>query len=62
MKYAIKVKFEDDWIYVSEGPIDDLRVSVMSIEEAKEALEAWSMYGNLENIQIVEYHENVHSN
>ena len=42
--------------------MEDLRVSVMSIEEAKEVLEAWSMYGNIENLQIVEYNEDVHSN
>lgn len=57
MKYAIKIKFEDDWLYLSEGPMEDLRVSVMSIEEAKEALEAWSMYGSIDCIQIVEYND-----
>lgn len=55
MKYAIKVKFGDEFAYVMEGPMDNLRVSVMSLEDAEEAVRAWLLYGNSANIQIVEY-------
>jgi len=55
MKYAVKVMLGDDWIYMSEGPIKDLRVSVMTLEEAEEVVEAWTVYGHEEKIKIVEY-------
>jgi len=55
MKYAVKVMLGDDWIYMSEGPIEDLRVSVMTLEEAEEVVKAWTVYGHEEKIKIVEY-------
>lgn len=55
MNYAIMVKLGDDWVYMSEGPIEDLRVSVMSLEDAEEAIEAWKHYGNEQDIKIVPY-------
>jgi hypothetical protein len=55
MNYAVKVMLGDDWVYMSEGPIEDLRVSVMSLEEAEEVVEAWTVYGHEEKIKIVEY-------
>jgi hypothetical protein len=55
MNYAVKVMLGDDWIYMSEGPIEDLRVSVMTLEEAEEVVEAWTVYGHEEKIKIVEY-------
>ena len=56
MNYAIMVKLGDDWRYMCEGPIDDLRVSVMSLEDAEEAaVEAWKYYGNEQDIKIVPY-------
>lgn len=55
MRYAIRVKFEDDWLYVSEGPIDNLRPCLMTLEEAQEALEIWRREGREELVEIVEY-------
>ena len=55
MKYAIKVKFEDGWLYVSEGPIDELRPMIMTLEQAQELARLWELEGHEENIEIVEY-------
>lgn len=56
-KYALKVWMDDSWLYVSEGPIDELRVCLMTLEEAQEAAEAWRIEGHEEAIEIVEYQE-----
>ena len=48
---------DDSWLYVSEGPIDELRVCLMTLEEAQEAAEAWRIEGHEEAIEIVEYQE-----
>lgn len=55
MKYALRVWFDGDWLYISEGPIDELRVCLMTLEEAEEAAESWRVAGHEEKIEIVEY-------
>lgn len=59
--YALRVWFDGDWLFVSEGPIDELRVCLMTLEEAEEAAEAWRIEGHEEAIEVVLY-EDVHSN
>lgn len=54
-KYALRVMFEDDWLFVSEGPIDDLRVCLMTLEDANAAAESWRVEGHEEAIEVVEY-------
>lgn len=42
MKYAIKVWYDETWRFVSEGPVDNLRVmTTSSYEEAREWKELW---------------------
>ena len=55
MKYALKVLFDGDWLYVSEGPIDSLRVLVLDLENAEALAESWKQEGYDEVIEIVEY-------
>jgi hypothetical protein len=55
MNYAIMVMLGDDWQYMCEGPIEDLRVALMTLEDAEEAVEAWKHYGSEQDIKIVEY-------
>lgn len=55
MKYALKVWFDDSWLYISEGPIDDLRVmTTESYEEALEWRSLWIKNGQ-EKVEVVEY-------
>lgn len=55
MKYALKVWFDDSWLYVSEGPIDDLRaMTTDSYEEALEWRALWIRNGQ-EKVEVVEY-------
>jgi len=54
-KYALKVHFDDGWLFVSEGPIDELRVSLMTLEDANAAAEMWRVEGHEEAIEVVEY-------
>jgi hypothetical protein len=53
MKYAVKVKFGDgDWLYVSEGLLDNLRVALFdTIEQAQEYADLF----NDEAAEVVEY-------
>jgi hypothetical protein len=55
MKYALKVWFDDSWVYVSEGPFDNLRVSTTEdLEEARAWRDTWIREGQ-EKVEIVEY-------
>lgn len=53
--YALRVKFEGGWLYVSEGPIDELRPCKMTLEQAQEMAEIWRLDGHEEEIEVVEY-------
>ena len=55
MKYAIKVWFDENtWAYISEGPLEDLRVlAVESLEEAQKCAELYKITAT--QIEIVEY-------
>ena len=57
MKYAIKVHLDENtWLYVSEGPVDDMRVwTTESLEESEAYRQIWGVAGNEEAIEIVEY-------
>jgi hypothetical protein len=59
MKYAIKVKWPDGgWLYVTEGPANDLRVKVYSSSDAAEEIaESWRLTGKEENVKVVVYKE-----
>ena len=55
MKYAIKVKFDDEWVYVTEIDQHDLTLpKTYDTKEEAEAInhEVWSNKG-----EVVEYHE-----
>jgi len=56
MKYAIKVYLPDNgWVYVSEGPVDEMRVwTTDSLEKAEEYLKVW-VFAVREKVEIVEY-------
>ena len=54
-KYAVKVNIAGKWQYVREGLIDDMRISVMSLEDAQEVVRAWCLQGSEDHIEIVEY-------
>lgn len=55
--YAIQVKWPDGgWMYVTEGPADDLRVKVYPTSEAAENVaETWRLTGKEENVKVVVY-------
>lgn len=54
-KYAIKVWFDDAWVYVSEGTFDNLRVMTTgSYEEAQQWRDLWIRDGQ-EKVEVVEY-------
>lgn len=56
MKYAIKVWFDDSWLYVSEGTFDNLRVmTTESLEEANEWRNMWVSEGHEGRAEVVEY-------
>jgi hypothetical protein len=57
MKYAIKVYLPDNsWVYVSEGPVDEMRVWTTDSREKAEAYrQVWVIDGNEEEVEIVEY-------
>lgn len=57
MKYAIRIWFPDrTFLYVSEGPIDDLRVFLAdTFEEANTYAEEWRLAGHEEVVEVVEY-------
>lgn len=57
VKYAIKVMWQpNDWMYVTEGPADDLRVVVYPTSEAAENVaETWRLTGKEENVKVVVY-------
>lgn len=57
MKYALKVHLDaDTWLYVSEGPVDNMRAwTTESLEEAEEYRKVWIVEGHEEAIEIVEY-------
>ena len=53
-KWAIRVPFEDSWLFITEGSIDDLRPVLYNTREAAESAAAiWTNY------EIVEYEENI---
>lgn len=54
-KYALKVQFEDGWLYVCEGPLDELRVMTMTLDKANEMAEIWRLDGHEEAVEVVEY-------
>lgn len=56
-KYAIKVWFDDSWLYVSEGPFEDLRVmTTTDYEQALEWRSLWIKDGQ-ERVEVVEYND-----
>lgn len=56
MKYALKVWFDTSWLYVSEGPVDDMRVwTTTSLEEAQRYRNFWIREGHDDKIEVVEY-------
>ena len=57
MKYALKVLIEPDtWLYMSEGPVDNMRVwTTETFEEAERYKNFWIREGYEDNIEIVEY-------
>ena len=56
MKYALKVYFEEEWLYISEGPIEELRpVLFDTLEEAEKMAEIWRVEGIEEKMEVVEY-------
>lgn len=55
MKYAIKVWFDDSWLLVSEGPVDNLRVmTTESLEEANSWRNLWIRDGQ-NKVEVIEY-------
>lgn len=58
MKYALKAHFNDGWLYISEGPIEELRPMLFdTLEEAEKVAELWRIEDYEEKIEIVEYHD-----
>jgi hypothetical protein len=57
MKYAIKVHLDENtWLYVSDGPVDNMRPwTTESLEEAEAYRQLWLVEDNEETIEIVEY-------
>lgn len=57
MKYALKVHLDENtWLYVSEGPVDDMRAwTTESLEEAEAYRQVWLVDDHEEAIEIVEY-------
>jgi len=56
MKYALKVITDRGDIFVSEGPIDDMRAwTTESLEEAERYKAFWLREGYEDPIEIVEY-------
>ena len=56
MKYALKVSTPDGDIFVSEGPVDDMRVwTTETFEEAERYKNFWLREGYEDTIDIVEY-------
>jgi hypothetical protein len=56
MKYAVKVYFEDQWLYISEGPIDELRPLLFdTLDEAKKLAKIWRLHGHEEKVEAVEF-------
>ena len=54
MTWAIRVPFEDSWLYVTNGDVDNPRPIVYNTREAAESAAAiWTNY------EIVEYEENI---
>lgn len=55
MKYAIKVWLDDDtWAYISEGPLEELRVvTVDTLEQAQKCADLYKIAAT--DIEIVEY-------
>ena len=56
-QYAIKVMWQpNDWLYVTEGPADDLRVKLYPTSEAAEEIaESWRLTGKEQNVKVVVY-------
>jgi len=53
MKYAIKIPFEDNFLYLTEGSLDDLQVVLYNTrEEAERESSTWGT-----SVEIVEYKE-----
>jgi glycerol-3-phosphate dehydrogenase len=53
-KWAIRVPFEDSWLFITEGSIDDLRPVLYNTREAAESAAAiWTNY------EVVEYEEDI---
>ena len=59
MKYALKVHLDENtWLYVSEGPVDNMRVwTTESLEIAEDYRKVWVVDGHEEAIEIVEYND-----
>jgi hypothetical protein len=57
MKYALKVNMDaTTWLYVSEGPVDDMRPwTTDSLEKAEAYRQIWVLDGYDEAIEVVEY-------
>ena len=54
IKYAIKVKLENDWIYVTEGTNGDLRIKTWLNEmDAEDMAEHWRLTGKEHNVKVV---------
>ena len=46
----------NDWLYVTEGPADDLRVKLYPTSEAAEEIaESWRLTGKEQNVKVVVY-------
>ena len=58
MKYAIKIKVEDDWIFVTEDSLDGLVPMLYNTsQEAEELAEVWRLPGREYNVKVVTYDE-----
>lgn len=54
--YGLRVRMDDGWLYVMEGPTDNMRVmTTESLEEAEGWAEIWRNEGYEDCVEVVEY-------
>ena len=58
MKYAIMVMFEGDWMYVTLGSGENIRVRTFdNFIDAEDVAEAWRLSGREQYVKVVPYNE-----
>lgn len=57
MKYAVQIKFDDSWMYVTDGSLDENVLVFTSEDVAEQLAVTWRKPGHEDQVRVQEYVE-----